>query len=269
MRLPHGKSPLAELPEFQKKQYAFAAHIRDPELVPPPDGVEDRRMAIYRELFFNNIRNLLANMFPVLKKLLSEDKWHDLIRQFMQRHRAETPYFLQLPQEFLNFLQNEYRLRDDDYPFLLELAHYEYIELALSISEETNDLAGIDPVGNLLANVPVRSALTWVYAYQYPVHRISTDFMPKEPADQAVFLAVYRSGNDKVGFLELNPVTAKLMEMIDDNAAQNSGEAVLRLLAGEIDYADVDALIQHGAAALEEMRQLEIIIGSRAPVQGA
>jgi hypothetical protein len=256
---------MAELPEFQKKQFSFAAHIRDPEHVPAPEGIEDRRMAIYRELFFNNIRNLLSNMFPVLKKLLSEDKWHDLIRQFMQRHRAETPYFLQLPQEFLDFLQNEYALQDDDFPFLLELAHYEYIELALSIAEEENDYDGIDPDGDLITNVPVRSALSWVYAYQYPVHRISTDYIPTEPADHPVFLDVNRKANDKVGFLELNPVTARLLEALADNHAQNSGETILRSLASEIGYADVDALIQHGATALEEMRQLEIVIGSKSP----
>ena len=51
---------MAELPEFQQKQYAFAAHIRDPENNPAPSGVEDRRMAIYRELFFNNLHNRLT-----------------------------------------------------------------------------------------------------------------------------------------------------------------------------------------------------------------
>jgi hypothetical protein len=256
---------MAELPEFQKKQFAFAAHIRDPEHVPAPEGVEDRRMAIYRTLFFNNLRNLLSNMFPVLKKLHSEDKWHGLIRQFMQRHRAETPYFLQLPQEFLDFLQNEYTLQDDDFPFLIELAHYEYIELALSIAEEENDFDGVDPDGDLINHVPVRSALSWVYAYQYPVHRISTDYIPSEPADQPVFLAVYRKANDKVGFLELNPVTAKLLEELGDNPAQRNGETILRSIAADIGYADVDALIQHGATVLEEMRELEIVIGSKSP----
>jgi len=223
-------------------------------------------MAIYRELFFNNIRNLLSNMFPVLKKLLTEEKWHDLIRQFMQRHRAQTPYFLQLPQEFLDFLQNEYTLQGDDYPFLIELAHYEYIELALSISEDANDMAGIDPDGDLIVNVPVRSALCWVYAYQYPVHRISSDYLPEEPAEQPVFLAVYRKHDDMVGFLELNPVTAKLLEKLAENSAQNTGEELLRVLADEIHYGDVNALIRHGAAALEEMRQLEIVIGSKTSV---
>ena len=38
---------MAELPDYQQKQYAFAAHIRDPENIPPPEGIEDRRMAIY------------------------------------------------------------------------------------------------------------------------------------------------------------------------------------------------------------------------------
>lgn len=256
---------MADLPDFQKKQLAFAAHIRDPDHVAAPAGVEDRRMAIYRELFFNNIRNLLSNMFPVLKKLHTTGKWEGMIRQFMRKHRAETPYFLQLPQEFLDFLQNEYKLQDDDFPFLIELAHYEYIELALSISEESNDLTGVDPAGDLLVNVPVKSTLTWVYAYQYPVHRISPDNLPTEPSDQPVCLAVYRRENDKVNFLELNPITARLLEAIEQNDKATSGEDLLRNLAIEINYPDVDALIQHGAAALEEMRQLEILTGTRSP----
>ncbi|NIL93347.1 MAG: DUF2063 domain-containing protein [Woeseiaceae bacterium] len=256
---------MAELPDFQKKQYAFAAHIRDPESAPAPAGIEDRRMAIYRKLFFNNIRNLLGNMFPVLRKLLSDDKWHAIIRQFMQRHRAETPYFLQLPREFLAFLQEEYENAEDDYPFLVELAHYEYIELAVSISEEANKLDGVDPGGDLLQQVPVKSVLAWVYAYQYPVHRINSDYIPTEPAEQPVFLVVYRRSDDSVGFLELNPVTARLLELVEENDSLLTGEALLRVLADEINYADAVALVQHGAAALEEMRQLEILTGTRVP----
>lgn len=254
---------MAEIPEFQKKQYAFAAHIRDPDNAPAPPGVEDRRMAIYRELFFNNIRSLLGNMFPVLRKLHSDDKWNSLIRQFMKRHRAETPYFLQLPAELIAFLQDEFTPSDDDFPFLLELAHYEYVELALSISEDADDLDGIDPSGNLLSSVPVKSVLAWVNAYQYPVHKINNDFIPAEPAEQPVFLVVYRRPDDSVGFLELNAVTAALLEAVANNAAMHSGETLLRTLAEEINYPDADALVEHGAAALEEMRQLGILTGTR------
>ena len=255
---------MAEKPAFQEKQYAFAAHIRDPEHTPAPAGVEDRRMAIYRELFFNNLRNLLATTFPVLRKLHNDTQWENFIRGFMQKHQAHTPYFLQLPEEFLDFLTNEYEATEDDFPFLVELAHYEYIELALSISTEADDLEGIDADGDLLEGVPQKSVLAWVYAYQYPVHRISPDFLPDAPAEQPVYLAVYRNSEDKVGFLELNPVTAGLLNAIDENDAGRTGRQLLEDFAAAIQYSDVDAFMAHGASALDEKRKLEILIGTRA-----
>jgi hypothetical protein len=254
---------MAERPKFQEQQYAFAAHIRDPKNAPAPEGIEDRRMAIYRDLFFNNLASLLSTMFPVLKKIYADEHWNRMIRQFMQRHQAKTPYFLELPAEFLDFLQNEYEPGDDDFEFLAELAHYEYIELALSISEERDELEGIDPDGDLLAHVPVKSVLAWVYAYQYPVHRVSPDFLPDAPADQPVYLAVYRGVDDKVGFMELNAVTAGLLNAIAENEAGQTGEALLRRLAADINFPDPEAFIAHGLDAMQQMRSLDILTGTR------
>jgi len=252
----------SQLPEFQQKQYAFAAHIRDPENNPAPSGVEDRRMAIYRELFFNNLHSLLGSTFPVFKKLHKPDKFRSLIRAFMVQHEAQTPYFLEVPLEFLTFLQDEYELQDDDFPFLIELAHYEWVELALSVSEEVNDTIKVDPDGDLLQGIPVRSVLAWTYAYQYPVHRISKDYQPTKPGEALTFLVVCRKANDDMDFLELNPVTARLLELIDANE-QDSGRELLLKLADEINYPDVEALLQHGAESMQQMRQTEILLGTR------
>jgi hypothetical protein len=260
---------MARTPSFQEQQYAFAAHIRDPENVAAPAGIEDRRMAVYRELFFNNLRSLLSNMFPVLKKLHSPSDWSSIIRQFMIVHRASTPYFLQLPKEFLAFLQEEYETQEKDFPFLLELAHYEYIELALSISEASNNMDGVDPEADLRANIPVKSELTWAFAYQYPVHRIDADFQPEQAGDVPTYLAVYRDSNDKVGFLELNPMTAGLLDAIDNNDQNLSGDSLLRNLARQVSYPDVEVFVTHGVIAMNEMRQLEILTGARSPDQGA
>lgn len=254
--------PMAELPEFQQKQYAFAAHIRDPQNNPAPSGVEDRRMAIYRELFFNNLHNLIGSTFPVIKKLHSRDKFRSLIRAFMVQHQAQTPYFLEIPREFLAFLEDEYELQDDDFPFLIELAHYEWVELALSVSEETNDGRMADPDGDLLDGVPVPSALVWSFAYQYAVHRISADYLPTEPGDAPTFLAVCRKANDDMDFMELNPVTARLLELINAND-KDSGRTLLLKLAGEIDYPDSEMLVEHGAEAMQQMRQAEILLGAK------
>lgn len=256
---------MADSRSFQDKQYSFAAHIRDPENVAAPGGIESRRMAIYRKLFFNNLYNLLGTFFPVMRRIHSPEQWRRFVRGFMQLHQAETPYFLQLPQEFLGYLQNEFEASADDYPFLLELAHYEYAELALSVSDEENDTAGIDPDGDLLEGIPVKSALSMSFAYHYAVHRISPTFLPSEPQEQPVYLALYRGSDDSVGFLELNAVTAALLDAIEFNQAGRTGEQLLRDLANKINYPDADALVEHGADALREMRQLEILTGARNP----
>ena len=256
---------MAKQPDFQTRQFEFAAHIRDPKNVPAPEGIEDRRMAVYRDLFFNNLKSLLSNMFPVLKKIHTPEHWARMIRQFMVVHRATTPYFLQLPREFLAFLEDGYQLHDDDFPFLLELAHYEYVELALSVSEAENDMHGVDPEADLLQTVPVKSELAWTLAYQYPVHCISPDYKPAEPGDVPTYLAVYRGDDDQVGFLELNPVSAGLLDAIENNEQQLSGDALLRELAKRANYPDVNAFVQHGASALAEMRQLNILTGGKAP----
>ena len=131
------------------------------------------------------------------------------------------------------------------------------------MSEESNDLEGVDPEGDLLAGIPVKSQLAWVFAYTYPVHRISRNFLPDAPAEQPVYLAVYRGTDDKVGFLELNAVTAGLLNAVEENEAGRTGEALLRKLAADISYPDVDAFIEHGSSALREMRSLDILTGAR------
>ena len=252
--------PVAELPDFQRKQYAFARHIRDPENNPAPTDIEDRRMAVYRELFYNNLLKLMSSTFPVLKKLHSQDKWRSMIREFMVSHKAQTPYFLEIPKEFLEFLENEYEHGDDDFPFLNELAHYEWAELALTVSEESNADLDIDANGDLLEGIPVKSRLAWPLVYRFPVHRISETFKPKEAGEQPIFLVIYREPDDDLGFMELNPVTARLLELIADNSTK-TGRQLLEDLAAEISYPDPDMLVQHGKAAMEDMREANILLG--------
>jgi len=257
---------VADPADFQQKQYAFAAHIRDPDHNPAPAEVEDRRMAVYRDLFFNNLFNLLGSTFPVLKKLHSKDQWRRLIREFMIHHQAQTPYFLEVPQEFLTFLQSTYPGAEDDFPFLLELAHYEWVELELSVSEAENDLQRIDPAGDLLSGVPVKSKLAYVIEYQYPVHKISTTYLPTEPGEQPTYLSVYRKADDELGFMELNPVTARLLQLMDENDDRKTGRELLLGLAEESDYPEPETMVAHGADAMQQMKESEIILGTLKPI---
>jgi hypothetical protein len=253
---------MANRSEFQDKQYVFAAHIRDPETNPAPEGIEDRRMGIYRSLFFNNLHNLLGNTFPVLKKIHSPESWKRLIRLFMIHHQAQTPYFLRIPSEFVEFVQSDYPGKEEDFPFLAELAHYEWVELELSVSTEENDMGRIDPEGDYLAGVPVKSRLSRIVGYQFPVQHISKEFLPNEPAELPTYIALYRDDDDELGFMELNPVTARLLQLIDENDQGKSGKDLLLALAVEMNYPDPESLFQHGLEAMQQMHASAILLGT-------
>ena len=253
---------MAEPVDFQQKQYAFAAHIRDPEHYAAPEGIEDRRMGVYRELFFNNLYSLLSSTFPVLKKIHSDDAWRKLVRQFMIHHKAETPYFLEVPQEFLKFLKNDTSDSDERFTFLQELAHYEWIELELSVSTVENEWEHIDSKGDLLEGSPVKSRLAYVLAYEFPVHKIDAKFLPDAPGELTTYLAIFRKGNDELGFMELNPVTARLLQLIEENNEHKRGKDLLLNLASEMNYADPESLIAHGHEAMLEMLESEILLGT-------
>ena len=110
---------------LRAQQFALAAHIRDPAGHAPPPDIEDRRMAIYRELFFNSLQGLLAANFPVIRKLLGSEGWEALVRDFYREYRCRTPLFTEVSREFIQYLQLRAEAGRGDPPRLLELAHYE------------------------------------------------------------------------------------------------------------------------------------------------
>jgi hypothetical protein len=248
-------------PELLKKQlYEFAAHIRDPENIPAPAQIEDRRMGIYRDLFFNNIQGFLGNTFPVLKSLYDEDQWVELVRSFYALHRCQSPYFLEISREFLDYLQSEHRMRQIDPPFLFELAHYEWIELALSISQEEPDLQQVDIESSLLNGHPVMSPLALLLTYAWPVHKIKPEFQPEQPAEQPVCIIVYRDSDDEVQFTEINLVTAKLLQQLELNKDISSAD-VLNEIAAELGHENTQAILTSGLEILQGLKQKGIILG--------
>ena len=246
-------------PRFQEIQYGFAQHIRDPEQQPAPADIEDRRMEIYRGLFYRNVEGFIANSFPVLRKITPDDRWHEMIRDYFKNHQAHTPLFPKMPQEFLQYLEQE-RDDKDDPPFMLELAHYEWIELAVSLDTRDISWEGINPDGDLLAGIPVLSPLTVLLSYRYPVHTISPEIQPQEPPPQPTYIVVYRDRHHKVGFVELNPVSARLLALIQADTSKN-GRALLESIAAELKHPNPEVVIKGGLETMQNLLQKDVLLG--------
>jgi hypothetical protein len=246
---------------LRKLQIAFAAHIRDPENHAAPAGIEDRRMKIYRDLFFNNICSLLASNFPVLHAIYGEAGWRELVREFYSEHHSQTPLFPEVSREFLRYLQDGRNQQANDPGFLLELAHYEWVELALSLDERDPMAVAANRDGDLLTGTPVLSPLAWPLSYRYPVHRIGPENQPDAPPGEPTHILVYRNLQDTVKFIQLNHVSRMLLDLIQQDDA-GTGMQLLQKIAENLGHKDPESVIANGSRLLADWKEKGVLLGS-------
>lgn len=247
--------------EFQHLQRAFAAHIRAPGQHTRPQQVDERRMRVYRELVHSTVSGLVENAFPVLRRILGEERWAALMRAFVAQHVCSTPLFHEVPGELVAFLEAGEGVPEGLPDFATELAHYEWVELALAVDPAEAEPALADPNGDLLAGVPVLSPLAWPLAYRYPVHRIAPDFQPDAPFEQPTWLLAHRTRVDEVRFSVLNAMSARLVALIA--TAPAPGRTLLEGIAAETGQADSASIVAEGTKQLRAWREADILLGAR------
>ena len=275
-------------PDFLRLQRQFAARVRSPAAHSTPLDVPPSRMQVYEDLIRNNVERFLAGAFPIAKKRLGEAHWNALVRAFLERHGCESPYFREIGQEFLDFLESDAPPEVPD--FLLELCHYERVptvlrraEAPLSEQSETpssqpgfasgvSDSAHrgklkaspeepIDPEGDLLAQSVAVSPLAWPLSYRYPVHQITAKSQTEDVLPKPTWLIAWRRADDSVGIMASNALTHRLLELLRDG---NTGQQALDRLAEAFPSTPKTRVHQEGAAILVRLRDAGVLLGATA-----
>ena len=139
---------------------------------------------------------------------------------------------------------------------LKQLAHYEWVELA--VSNQMIDAIKLSTQLDMLNEIPVIALAHKILQYDYPVHKISAAYKPT--LIEKVYLLVYRNRAFKVKFIELNAMTFKLLTLIDEGNL--SGKQALISLQSDIKEVDTQLILKYGMSILFELINQEAIIGS-------
>ncbi len=240
----------------------LAAHLRAPALNPPPIAINSKRLQVYVDLLFNNVDDVLSRAFPVTHSLLTANQWQTLIRQFYSEHACQTPYFREMAGEFIQWLSEHFTATglNSAYPFLLELMHYEWVEIPLLMDQTEFDWESFNTEGDWLEAVWVFNPVMLLQSYQYPVHTISAKNLPTEP--HPTHLLLVRNRQHKIDFLELNAVTAHLVELL---MHKNTTKAAIAEISQKIHYIDHVQLLQFGLQLLAQFRSQDIVLGMTSP----
>ncbi|MGY2440077.1 HvfC family RiPP maturation protein [Pseudomonas sp. SDO52101_S400] len=237
---------------LEQQQRALTRYLRDPEREKAPADMNAARVNVYRDLVFNNVSQLLSGTFPVLIRIIGDQRWRALIRGFLRDYRAQTPKFGEIAEEFVGYLASEPTvLSAGEWPaFLVELAHYEWVEMVLQQSD-AEPLPASDP--GLLLERPLQvSALAWPLAYAWPVQMLGPDHQPAMPPAQPTLLLVRRVVDWSVKFSELSPLAWRLLQRIGEFPSL-SGREQLEGLAKEAGLPGTASFMDSGLALLRQM----------------
>jgi hypothetical protein len=236
------------LREFQLE---FGRYLRAPRQQKRPSGLPARRVEIYEELLFNNVSGFIHRCFPVSKSLMTAKNWQRLIRVFYRDWRCRSPLFSEIPREFVEFIANS-NLAIHIPKWMPELMHYEWMELAVDTCEKVEDAAPVSEVNGpfVYANNTLR-----ILSYQWPVHRISSEYRPRKP--QVTHILVYRNSSFSVKFLEVNAMSALLVQKFSSDP--NVPATVLSDLAKEIQHPSPESFVQFGLQLVQDYLHKEIL----------
>ncbi|NRD73518.1 putative DNA-binding domain-containing protein [Shewanella sp. VB17] len=230
---------------FVQIQQSFVDYIKQVSFE-LPNGTDARRMKVYRELFFNNVEGFVSGAFPVLKTLYSSDNWLVLVQTFFAKHDCQTPIFIEIAQEFLTFLQTEYEFNAHDPVFMLELAHYEYMELVVAVAQKNPQHRPIN--GPIISQCICLSDTSRVLQYTFDVQHISHEYRPDIPGELPQFFCLYRDDEDEVIFLQLTPLSAQVLGFLSQYEAINYDDLNVWLVNS---YPDMEkSVLEQGALQL-------------------
>ncbi|HJV23740.1 MAG TPA: putative DNA-binding domain-containing protein [Holophagaceae bacterium] len=184
----------------------------------------ERPLLTYRALARFALTDPLPDCFPITKALLKrEGAWRDCVDAYLDSRSIRSPYYRHILPAFVGWLA-ESGWGADRWPFILQLAHYEYLEL--DVLRHPDEAA---PSGLLPEPGPGRHAVldgsTRNMAYQWQVQD-ATEEAP-EPAEGPAFLFCHRDPEGSFQVREVDaPASAFLTRCLQGEALGAAAQAV-------------------------------------------
>ncbi|MYD44731.1 MAG: hypothetical protein F4W92_00020 [Gammaproteobacteria bacterium] len=206
-----GSSFRDDTPDYQRIQHQFASYIRDPASNSVPSGIEQRRMDIYKRLFFNNLASFCIKAFKSFRPFINDDQWNTLIRGFMREHTCKSPYFKDIPLAFVEYLESSDQV-SVEYPFMSEMCHLDAMRMQLRLAPDARLCENLNIIED--ATRVQLSAAVRLLSYQWPVHKLTPSTWDGQKPKQPTWLIAFRNRNDQVEVLGTNVHTFRMLESL-------------------------------------------------------
>jgi hypothetical protein len=177
----------------------------------------------YRELARMSLVEPLETMFPVLRALLEGAKvWGSCVQAFLDARVIRSSQYRDIAPAFLGWLAAT-GWGQDRWPFLLELAHAEILEVLVARFPDGVSLEAVHAEPGPQDRVVLDPA-TQVITYRHAVHRV--DERSPVPEERPTHLLAFRDQEGLAKLLELTPATSALLVQAQSKPLAEAASAV-------------------------------------------
>lgn len=175
-------------------QHRFSQAIRGGEAA---DGLPQDRLNVYIRLIRNNIHSFIDRCYTETRQYFDSKEWSRLKEGFVRDARAQTPYFQEIPGEFLQYCQSP-PLSDG----ILALMDFEYTQLLAEVAQ----IPDIPDIHYSNDSKYTPSPAAFIRQYRYDV---THDLQEAETA-----LLIWRNAEDDVMYQTLDGFDMMLLEIM-------------------------------------------------------
>ena len=182
------------------------------------------RWLLYRDLVRTALEDPLLDAFPITQALLARDgAWAWAVDAFLASRTVQSPYYRDVAPAFVAWLADS-RWGQERWPFLLQLAHYEVLELDVVRHPDEPPPPDLqrEPAADRLA---VLDPAARNVAYGFAVQAATVE--APEPEPTCAWLLCHRDREGVFRVLELTPHVSALLARSQEGQALGPAAAEL------------------------------------------
>ena len=200
---------------YQDYQRKLAEYCRTGEATEIPGITSGERLETYRRLVFSVIEEFLGKAYPITQAAIGKDEWQTLVDRFFSEYPCSSPQVWRMPQELTDYVEKT-SYKSDEFPYLLELLHFEWLEIEIDNMED-GELPEYLVPKDLFHEIPVINPDHKLLQLSYPLYELTPDILSndekREERKGTYLLLGFRCKETlRAKFLTLNPFSLILLK---------------------------------------------------------
>lgn len=194
-----------------------------------PQSINSEQLAVYQRLIVNNLREFINRCFSDSRHFIDTDQWNNLQKQFLANTSLESPYFNDIPVQFLHYIHHAHNTQLPE--GVLEMMDFEVTllnaEIAITPSHQANTTWNEQTV---LSWSP--SAFLKTYSHDF-INSHLAEIIPQSGTNAII----WRNAEDEVYYQALDTIEWLLLNHFNEqtDSIHNLYQQLLTLTSNQID----------------------------------